>query len=293
MIEAQIALDAKLAGIRELEGHLCHAHIQLAERSLAQMRLHFRAESEKQENDLIRDAADEKNKAQSSDDPLERFRARRTAELLELEAQVLKIEQALATNPSPSFEEQQTLADHADKDFAQIKELLDDGEVSRLDAIRLNNEFRRIAPERERLVRNEMALVEARLQFFEAALTNVEIELFQDSLHDRLERDLLKERVSAERWAAGENPPDRARAKTPRDPRPPPEGPRETRRTSIPNPSADRSPPLDPRPGIRLHPHPDLLGPRPGPHRRRHVLAGGPRVQLSAQGTPQAGGRKR
>jgi hypothetical protein len=204
VIEAQIALDAKLAGIRELEGHLYHAHIQLAERALAQMRLRFRAETEEQESDLIGKAADEKNKAQSSDDPLERFRARRMAELLDLEAQVLKNEQALATNPSPSFEEQQTLADHADKDFAQIRELLDDGEVSRLDALRLTNEFRRITPERERLVRNEMATVEARLQFFEKALTDVEIELFQDSLHDRLERDLLKERVSAERWTAGE-----------------------------------------------------------------------------------------
>jgi hypothetical protein len=204
VIEAQIALEAKLAGFRELEGRLYHAHIQLAERSLAQMRLRFRAETEEQESDLIRDAADEKNKAQSSDDPLERFRARRMAELLDLEAQVLKNEQALATNPSPSFEEQQTLADHADKDFAQIRELLDDGEVSRLDALRLTNEFRRIAPERERLVRNEMATVEARLQFFEKALTDVEIELFQDSLHDRLERDLLKERVSAERWTAAE-----------------------------------------------------------------------------------------
>jgi hypothetical protein len=204
VIEAQTALEAKSAGIRELEGHLYHAHIQLAERSLAQMRLHFRAESEKQESNLIRDADDEKNKAQSSDDPLERFRARRMAELLKLEAQVLKCEQALATNPSPSFEEQQTLADHADKDFAQIKELLDDGEVSRLDAMRLNNEFRRIAPERDRLVRNEMAIVEARLQYFEGALTDVEIELFQDSLHDRLERDLLKERVSADHWNVAE-----------------------------------------------------------------------------------------
>ncbi len=154
---------------------------------------------------MNRAAANEKNKAQSSDDPLERFRARRTAELLELEALVLKNEQALATNPPPSFEEQQTLADHADKDFAQIRELLDDGQVSRLDAIRLNNEFRRIAPERERLVRDEMAAVEAQLQFFEDALTNVEIELFQDSLHDRLEHELLKERVSPERWAAGES----------------------------------------------------------------------------------------
>jgi hypothetical protein len=69
----------------------------------------------------------------------------------------------------------------------------------------LNNEFRRIAPEREQLVRNEMAVVEAHLQFFEDALTSVEIELFQDPLHDRLEHELLKERVSPERWTAGES----------------------------------------------------------------------------------------
>jgi hypothetical protein len=205
VIEAQISLDARLAGIRDLEAQVCLFRIQLAERALSQMRARFRAESDKQESDLNRAAADEKNKAQTSDDPLERFRARRTAELLELKAQVLKYERALATSPSPSFEEQQSLADHADKDFAQIRELLDDGRVSRLDAIRLNNEFRRIAPERERLVRNEMATIEARLQYYEDALTDVEIELFQDSLHDRLERELLKERVSPERWAAGEN----------------------------------------------------------------------------------------
>ena len=41
-----------------------------------------------------------------------------------------------------------------------------------------------------------MATVEAQLQFYEDALTNVEIELLQDSLHDRFEHDLLRERVS-------------------------------------------------------------------------------------------------
>ena len=45
-------------------------------------------------------------------------------------------------------------------DFAEIKQLLDDGNVSRLDALRLNNDFRRIGPERGRLLRNELATVE-------------------------------------------------------------------------------------------------------------------------------------
>ena len=86
VIEAQIALEAKLADVRELEAHVCYAHIHLAERELAQMRARYKAESERQESDLARKAANEKNKAQWLDDPLERFRARRTAELLELEA---------------------------------------------------------------------------------------------------------------------------------------------------------------------------------------------------------------
>ncbi len=83
--------------------------------------------------------------------------------------------------------------------------MVDDGRVSRLDAIRLNNEFRRIGPERDRLLRNEMAIIEARLQFYEDALTNVEIELLQDSLSDRSGHDLLRERLPPSRWGEGES----------------------------------------------------------------------------------------
>ena len=59
--------------------------------------------------------------------------------------------------PRPALEEQRALADRAQADFAEIKQLLDDGNVSRLDALRLNNDFRRIGPERDRLLRNELA----------------------------------------------------------------------------------------------------------------------------------------
>jgi potassium efflux system protein len=204
VLESQIALEAKLADCREVEAHVCLAHIRLDERALEQMRMRYSTETEKQEGDLARAAAAEKSKAGWSADPIERFRARRTAELLELEAQVLKFEQSLTASPAPSLEEQQELADRADKDFARIKALLDDGRVSRLDAIRLNNEFRLIGPEREKLVRNEMAIVETRLQFFEDALTNVEIELLQNSLHSRYEHEFLQERVSLDRGAEGE-----------------------------------------------------------------------------------------
>ena len=108
VIEAEIALETKLADIRELEAKVCYAHIRLAEKEL-------KADAGTlqrgiQETGKRSGQGRRRRKKQGSivrHDPLERFRARRTAELLELEAQVLKYEQALATSPSPSFEEQQ------------------------------------------------------------------------------------------------------------------------------------------------------------------------------------------
>ena len=196
VVEAEISQEVKLTDVRELNLHICHLRVQIAEKTLEQMRVRYGVAAEDHDRDLKRAAADEERKARRSDDPLERFRARHTAELLVLEALVLKSEQALATSPSPSLDEQRDLADHALRDFEQIKGLLDDGRVSRLDAIRLNNDFRRIGPERDRLLRNEMATVEAQLQYYEDTLTDVELELIQDSLHDRYEHDLLRERIS-------------------------------------------------------------------------------------------------
>ncbi len=70
---------------------------------------------------MSRAAASEETKARRADDPLVRFKARRTAEILSLEAQVLRGEQALATTSSPSLHEQRDLADRAESDFADQK----------------------------------------------------------------------------------------------------------------------------------------------------------------------------
>ncbi len=204
VIEAELALEVKLAEVRELKAEVFRAHVQIAARTLEPMQAIYGLVAENQERDLASAKASEENKARLADDPLERFRARRTAEMLALEALVIKSEQTLVMSPSPSYEEQKTLADRADFDFANIKELLEDGKVSRLDAIRLNNEFRRIGPERDRLLRNEMVKVEAQVQFYENTLTEVELELLQNSLHDRFEHDLLRERLAPARWAEGE-----------------------------------------------------------------------------------------
>ncbi len=203
-IEAEIALEAKLAGVRELRLQVDHAQIQVLEKALGLMQERYRASAERQEHELKEKAAHEENTARQSEDFLERFHAHRLADLLELEAQVVKNEQAEVASPPPTLDEERSRADHAEADFARIKALLEDGRVSRLDAIRLNNDFRRIGPERERLLHNEMAVVETRLQFYEDLLTNVEIELLQDSLHDRFEHDLLRERLPSSRWAEGE-----------------------------------------------------------------------------------------
>ena len=195
-IEAEITLEAKLAGVRELGVQLGQAQLQVAQKRLELMQARYSVAADQQERMLREKAAAEENTARRSDDPLERFRAQRRADLLGLEARVVKHEEALATSPPPSLDEQRGLADRAALDFARVKELLDDGRVSRLDAIRLNNDFRRIGPERDRLLRNEMALSEVHLQYYEDALTGVEIELLQDTLHDRYELELLKERLT-------------------------------------------------------------------------------------------------
>jgi potassium efflux system protein len=204
VVEAQLALQTKLAGVRDLTLQVYRARIEVAEKTLALMQDRYRAAAESQERDLTAKAAREESRARQSEDPLERFRARRRAELLELEAQVIKNEQVLVTNPAPCLDEQRSLADRAGADYARIKALLDDGRVSRLDAIRLNNEFRRIGPERDRLLRNELAILELRMQYYEDLLTQVEIELLQDSPRDRFEHDLIRERLPASRWAQGE-----------------------------------------------------------------------------------------
>ncbi len=202
-MEAQIAAQANRSDIREWEIELLTARLRLNEQTLARMRERFQTAAEERQRELKKRAEDEDEKAQHAGDPIERFRARRMAEILTLEALVVRHEQSLASSPSPSLHEQRDLADRAEADFARIRELLDDGHVSRLDAIRLNNDFRRIGPERDRLAKNELAYAEAHVQYYENLLSSVEVELLQDSLHDQFELDFSRERPPAGRLEEG------------------------------------------------------------------------------------------
>jgi potassium efflux system protein len=197
--EAKLERELKLVEVRELNQHVNEAHVQITQRLLEQMQVKYRDAAESQERNLKRAAATQDDRARRSDDPLERYRARRLADLLEREAAIIKNEQTLAAGTSPALEQERALADRAQADFAEIKKLLDDGNVSRLDALRLNNDFRRIGPERDRLLRNELTSIEAQLQYYENSLTNVELELIEDPLADQMERDLVLERLGPER----------------------------------------------------------------------------------------------
>ena len=54
----KIALEAKLAEVRELRAEVCSAHVQIAARTLEPMQARYRVVAEDQQRDLTRAKAD-------------------------------------------------------------------------------------------------------------------------------------------------------------------------------------------------------------------------------------------
>jgi potassium efflux system protein len=196
--EALIALEAKRADLAALNHQVLEAHTLMASKALDRMQDCYKTVAARQERDLERQAATEQKRAAAPGTPLERYEASRSAALLKLKAQVVKEENALAASPYPSLEEQKRLADRAAEDFASLKKLLDDGKVSHLDALRLNNDFRRIGPERDRIKVRELAAASGQLAYYENALSHVELDLINDARIDRIEFENLLELLPAE-----------------------------------------------------------------------------------------------
>ena len=194
-MDANLSLIARRATVTELTLRGLEAHVSIATQSLQVLKNLHRTLSVREEQSLQQAAVIEKSRADKVEDPLERYRAKRSAELLELQATVLADENALTLNPPPTFDEQHMLAIHAETDLSNVKHLLDDGRVSHLDALRLNNDFRRIGIERERIEKSEMARTASRLANAENALSRVEIEIVYDGRDDRFELDNLLERL--------------------------------------------------------------------------------------------------
>ena len=199
VVEAKIALATRRLDLGTIQLQAKAARVQLAKRLAERMEARYAALAERQRIDLKQAVAKEETRAAQSNDPLERRKARRTADLLELESQVIAYEKAYATNSGVSLQEQNTLADKAVTEFAELKKLLDDGTVSPLDALRLKNEFRRIAPDRAQIVRTDLAASERELTTFENALNDAEIDLVNDSRDDRFDLESLLEQLPPKR----------------------------------------------------------------------------------------------
>jgi potassium efflux system protein len=200
-IEAKSTLIARRIGLGAAQVEVHEARVKLARTMAERMEARFNALADRQRVALKQAEVQEKTRAASLVDPLEKRRAQRTAQLLELESQVVAFEKAFATSSGVSFQAQAALKDHAVTEFEELKKLLDDGTVSPLDALRLKNDFRRIGPERAQIVRTDLAASEAELTRYENALTDAEIDLVNDSRDDRFDRESLLEQLPEARRA--------------------------------------------------------------------------------------------
>ena len=198
-LEAKIALDTRRIDLGTLQIQVKAARVRLVRQLAERMEARYTAVTERQRVVLKQAVDKEVTRAAHSADPLERHQAQRTAQLLELESQVLAYEKTYATSSGVSIQEQVSLKDKTVTDFEELKKLLDDGSVSPLDALRLKNDFRRIGPERAQIVRTDLALSEAELTTYENALTDAEIDLVNDSRDDRFDRESLLEQLPASR----------------------------------------------------------------------------------------------
>ena len=177
------------------------AHVELAKRLLDRMEARYASLAEVQQKELKRAIAKEENRAASSGDVLERYRAQHDAALHGLESQAVEYEKANATSTGLSIQEQSTLADSAVRNFEELKKLFGDGDVSPLDVLRLKNEYRRIVPERAQIVRTDLAASNAEQATYQAALSGAEIDLVNDDRDDRHDRESLLEQIPETRRA--------------------------------------------------------------------------------------------
>jgi len=195
-LEAKINLASRRLELGSLQAQAKAGHVELGRKLLELMEKRYAWQSEQQQDDLKRAVAKEESRAAQTDDVLERYRAQRSAELLELEAQAVAFEKAGATTTAGlSVSEQTALADGVEKNFEDLKKLLSDGNVSPLDVLRLKNEFRRIGPQRAAIIRGELAAVKSASTTYENALADAEIDLVNDTRDDRYDRESLLDKL--------------------------------------------------------------------------------------------------
>jgi hypothetical protein len=198
--EARIALAARKLDLSTLFLQASGTRVRLSKKILERMEWHYSTIAEAQRKALDRAVAQEQSRAALANDPVLRHRARKNADLLELESQVVAYEKAsAATDGGLSLQEQKALADAAEEAFAKLKKMLEDDTLSPLEVLRLKNEYRRIGPERDRVTRTDLVASTAELTMYENALSDAEVDLVNDSRDDRFEADSLLEKIEPAR----------------------------------------------------------------------------------------------
>ncbi|MDX2037464.1 MAG: hypothetical protein SFX72_12500 [Isosphaeraceae bacterium] len=198
-IEARIKLEQKRTDVAGITLQARELQARVAKLTLEQLQTRYRSVSDSRESNLQRAAAHEADRAHRSEDALERFKAGQQARILELEAELTGDERSLAANPKISLLEQTQLADRAAAELADLQALLEDDKVSSLDALQLNNDFRRVLRERSLIQRRELADAAAILAHYENELTELELELLSDARDDRFELENLLTLLPEER----------------------------------------------------------------------------------------------
>ena len=166
--EARILLEFKLRNLSTLNHEALDAQVKLAATTLARIQARYRAMTDRQEKDLVRLAQNGGLGPRRLTIPSKDTRP--------VEGPTLSLEASWSTFrswwPRPlsrSIEEQRGLADEAERDFASIQHLLDDGKISHLDALRFNNNFRKIGPLRAKIISHGLPPPRAQSAYYENA----------------------------------------------------------------------------------------------------------------------------
>ncbi|MDG3008006.1 hypothetical protein [Paludisphaera mucosa] len=201
VVERKIVRTEKLAEVAGVRRKAWAAHVRLGKKVLEPAQARFRQLAEAAEGDLRRKAEAEQAKAGAARDPIERYRAERLAELLDLEASAIRAEQAVTAGSKPSLEDMRSQANIARANFERIKTLIegDEDRLGRLDVLSINADYRRLEPERRRIERDERDAVDKRLRDYANMLTSVELSQIEDRLLDQIDLDDLQDKLTPDR----------------------------------------------------------------------------------------------
>ena len=213
VIEAQLALEAKLSEVRELQADVYRAHLQIATQTLEPMQTRYRVVAEDQERDLTRAKANEENKARSSDDPLERFP--RPAHRRAAGARGTGHQERAGPGDQPAVRRTKSKRPWrtAPTSTSPIsKNCSKTARSAGSTRFASTTSFAASARNATDCSRTRWPRSKRSFSFTRIRSPTVELELLQDSLHDRFEHDLLRERLPPSRLGRRGGPDPRARA---------------------------------------------------------------------------------